>query len=88
MITKGYEDLIFSFKDVSAPINFSLRTENEDSHCAGFSGATNIIYIKTNPNSEYEFNWSLGFMDCNDTAKQMDLVDSSSGVLEIFKVVK
>ena len=88
LITKGYEDLIFSFKDVSAPINFSLRTENEDSHCAGFSGATNIIYIKTNPNSEYEFNWSLGFMDCNDTAKQMDLVDSSSGVLEIFKVVK
>mgnify|MGYP007033168250 FL=1 len=57
LITKGYEDLIFSFKDVSAPINFSLRTENEDSHCAGFSGATNIIYIKTNPNSEYEFNW-------------------------------
>ena len=88
LITKGYEDLIFSFKDVSAPINFSLRTENEDSHCAGFSGATNIIYIKTNPNSEYEFNWSLGFMDCNDTAKQMDLVDSSSRVLEIFKVVK
>lgn len=88
LITKGYEDLIFSFKDVSAPINFSLRTENGDSHCAGFSGATNIIYIKTNPNSEYEFNWSLGFVDCNDTAKQMDLVDSSSGVLEIFKVVK
>lgn len=87
-ITKGYEDLIFSFKDVSAPINFSLKTKEGDSHCAGFSGATNVVYIKTSPNSEYEFNWSLGFVDSDDTTKQTDLVDSSSGVLEIFRVVK
>lgn len=88
LITEGYEDLIFSFKDVSAPINFSLKTENGDSHCGGFSGAVNTLYIKTNPNAKYEFDWSLGFADSDGTAKQTDLVDFSSGVLEIFKVVK
>ncbi len=88
LITEGYEDLIFSFKNVSAPINFSLKTENGESHHAGFSGTTNTIYIKTNPNSQYEFNWSLGFINSDNTSKQTDLVNFSSGILEIFKVIK
>lgn len=86
LISKGYEDLVFSFKDVSAPIKFSLETKNGDSHCAGFSRATNTVYVKTDPNSQYEFNWALGFLDADGTYKEKNLVDNSKGVLEIYKV--
>lgn len=86
-ISEGYDDLIFSFKNVSAPIKFCLKTKNDGSHCAGFSGATNMIYINTELNSQYEFEWSLGFIDSDSFYVQTDLVDYSSGILEIYKIL-
>ena len=88
LITETYEDLIFLFKDASAPINFSLKTQNEDSHCAGFSGGTRMIHIKNNSNSESEFEWSRGFIDSySSTYKQTKIVDYSNGILEIYQVI-
>ncbi|ACL20899.1 peptidase M56 BlaR1 [Desulfitobacterium hafniense DCB-2] len=86
LIAEAYEDLIFSFKGVSAPINFTLVTQNEDSHCAGFSGDTCRVYIKSESNSENVFEWSRGFIDSDSTYKPTEIVDYSSGTLEIYQV--
>lgn len=87
-ITETYEDLIFLFKDTSASINFCLKTQSGDNHCAGFSGGTRMIHIKNNSNSESEFEWSRGFIDSYSTTyKQTKIVDYSNGVLEIYQVI-
>lgn len=85
LIAEAYEDLIFLFKDASASINFSFKTQNGDNHCAGFGGGTRTIHIKNNSNSEFE--WSRGFIDSDSTYKQTEIVDYSSGFLEIYQVI-
>lgn len=85
LITENYENLIFLFKDASAPINFSLKTQNGDSHRGGFGGGAIQIHIKNN--SESEFEWSRGVIDSYSTYKQTEIVDYSNGVLEIYQVI-
>jgi hypothetical protein len=91
LITDACGELIFSFTSVSAPINVSFKTPNGDSHRAGFSGLSSKYLTKIDSNSEYEFEWSRGFIDFDSSGVgiayvQTELVDFSSGVLEIYQV--
>lgn len=84
-ISETDSDLIFMFHDVSTAINVSLIIDKDSKYCVGFSGESTTIYVQINPNSEHEFELSLGSV-ISDDMKQTKIVDNCRGVLEIYQV--
>lgn len=78
-------DLIFVFHDVSPAVTMSLISGNCIAAKVGFRGESSTIYAWINPDLEYEFELSLGFISSDDM-KQTEMVDYCSGLLDIYQV--
>lgn len=87
---KDGENLVFSFVDTDAPINFTLVVEDEVGRYSGGFTADKAIKVDFDSKTPYRFEYSLGYQEAlakntNNLERNKAYVEFACGKVNIYK---